>query len=73
MIQLESIEHDYVRGLKSQSYNQMSTWNESVGLRARGYERPKFYSTGGNTEFLCFHVVNSLMPILALLVISSSL
>ena len=55
MIQLESIEHDCVRDLKSQSYNQMSTWNESVGLRARGYERPKFYSeTGGNTDFFLF-------------------
>ena len=27
MIQLESIEHDYIRSLKSQSCKQMSTWS----------------------------------------------
>ena len=38
MIQLESIEHDYIRSLKSQSYKQMRSLSrkESVGLKIRG-------------------------------------
>ena len=39
MIQLESVEHDYIRSLKSQSYEEMSTLSrkDSVGLGIRGY------------------------------------
>ena len=64
----------YMRGLKSQSYKQMSTWSrkESVGLGIRGYERPGFYSYWGSIFhwfFFCFHVVKPLLPILALSVI----
>ena len=38
----ESIEHDYIRVLKSQSYKQMSSQcrKNSVGVGIRGYERP---------------------------------
>ena len=59
MIQLESKEHDYIRILKSQYYKQMSSYcrKEHVGF----------------TGLFCFHVVKNLMPILALLPISSSL
>ena len=48
MIQLESIEHDYISSLKCQSYKQMSTQSrkDSVGLGIKGYERPRFYSLG---------------------------
>ena len=70
-IYLQSIEHDYIRILKSQSYKQMSTYSrpDSVGLGIRGsleawvlFPLVVTFFTG----FFCFHVVKSLMPILAL-------
>ena len=53
-----------------------------LDLKSEVHERPGFYhdwgsiTTGGNIlpmDFFCFHVVKPLMPILALLPISSSL
>ena len=70
-IYLQSIEHDYIRILKSQSYKQMSTYSrpDSAGLGIRGSWQARVlfplvvtFFTG----FFCFHVVKSLMPILAL-------
>ena len=66
ILDLESIQHDYLRSLKSQSYKQMPSWpkNESVGLGIRGpgvqYSLGVTFCAG----IFCFHVVKPLMLIM---------
>ena len=60
VIQLESIEHDYVRSLKSQSYANVNLVQKGLGS----------IPPGGNIFhwiFFCFHVVKPPIPILAIL------
>ena len=71
MTQLESMEHDYIRILKSQFYKQVGVERRVLELESEVARASGSIPTRGNILLLDFlfshHVVKSLVPIFALL------